>query len=79
MARFTLRKDLRTIALGKVMKIKPYNKAALAGKVDAAAKAFGNMQMVDKTGGKEIKFDMETGTTSEKQNLGAIVEEKEDK
>lgn len=75
MARFTLRKDLRTIAIGKVLKIKPYNKVAIAAKAEALSKNFAGMQMVDATGGKEIKFNMETGETSEKKELPAISEE----
>ena len=75
LARFTLRKDLRTIAIGKVLKIKPYNKVAIAAKAEALSKNFAGMQMVDATGGKEIKFNMETGETSEKKELPAISEE----
>lgn len=81
MAKFTLRDEGKTIAIGRVLKYKPYTKGVvgqMAAKTASATKAVGAMAIVDKTGGKELTFNMETGEMKEKQNLGNIAEGDED-
>lgn len=78
MARFTLRDEGRTIAIGKVLKYKPYAKGVVGTakkeekKQSEVNKAFSGMQIVDNSGGKNITFNMETGETSEKQEVKAL-------
>lgn len=82
MAKFTLRDEGKTIASGRVLKYKPYTKgvvgSATSSKTAAATKAMGAMSIVDKTGGKEMTYNMETGELTEKQNLVQIAEGDED-
>jgi peptide chain release factor subunit 3 len=80
MAKFTLRDEGKTIAIGRVLKYKPYTKGVVgaAAKTASATKGMGAMAIVDKTGGKEMTFNMETGEMSEKQNLNQIAEGDED-
>ena len=70
MANFTLRDEGKTICIGRVLKYKPYAKGIVGQQaVKSATKAVGAMAIVDKTGGKEMTFNMETGEMKEKQNL----------
>lgn len=75
MARFTLRDEGRTIAIGKVTKYKPYAKGVVGTNVGKkeeqkksdVAKGLGAMAIVDKSDGKNMTFNMETGEMSEKK------------
>lgn len=79
MGRFTLRDEGKTIAVGKVLKYKPYDKKvgaagpAGAGTGVTAGKATGPAKTV--TQGPEMVYDMETGEMRPKKpDLDKIVE-----
>lgn len=71
MARFTLRDEGRTIAIGRVLKYKPYAKGVVGTNVgqkkQEEKKGFQSAQIVDASQGKNITFNMETGQAEEKK------------
>ena len=82
MGRFTLRDEGRTIAIGKVLKYKPYNKGIVGASktIDGASSAAASKTIVSgNSAPKEVVFNMETGETSDKpKQMEAIAEGDED-
>lgn len=86
MGRFTLRDEGKTIAVGKVLKYKPYTKGVVGANVGAAKKqatsaaaVTNQMAGVTINSAPEIVYNMETGETSEaKPKMEAIAEGDED-
>lgn len=85
MGRFTLRDEGKTIAVGKVLKYKPFNKGVVgaAGATAAAAAKEVTKQMAAVTINNAVKedmvFDMETGEMKPKKaDMAAIAEGDED-
>ena len=70
MGRFTLRDEGKTIAVGKVLKYKPYTKGAAgaAALKTSAPKTQEGMVTKDETKRQDLVFNMETGETSTKEN-----------
>jgi len=84
MGRFTLRDEGRTIAIGKVLKYKPYVKGVVGATQISQANASEitrtQVQIVDNSS-KEMVYNFETGELSEKKNepkLDQIAEEEDD-
>jgi hypothetical protein len=86
MGRFTLRDEGKTIAVGKVLKYKPYSKGVVGANVGAAKKpastaagVTSQMASVTVSSAPEIVFNMDTGEASEaKPKLAGIAEGDED-
>ena len=83
MGRFTLRDEGKTIAVGKVLKYKPYSKGIVGTQakkeVSEVTKQL-EKTTITKSDVKELVFNMDTGETSEKKkDMEAIAEDEEDK
>ena len=83
MGRFTLRDEGKTIAVGKVLKYKPYSKGVVGATIKKAASTSSNAGpavTVNSTSAKaDVVFNMDTGETSvAKPQLGQIAEGDED-
>ena len=86
LGRFTLRDEGKTIAVGKVLKYKPYSKGVVGANVGAAKKPASSaagvtsqMASVTVSSAPEIVFNMDTGEASEaKPKLAGIAEGDED-
>lgn len=81
MGRFTLRDEGKTIAVGKVLRYKPYTKGIVGlQSKKAVAEVTQKMAGVTINSQKEdMVFDMETGLMApKKKEMGAIAEDEED-
>ena len=84
MGRFTLRDEGKTIAVGKVLKYKPYSKGVVGATIKKAAASTssnsGPAVTVNSSSAKaDVVFNMDTGETSvAKPQLGQIAEGDED-
>lgn len=85
MGRFTLRDEGKTIAVGKVLKYKPYTKGIVGANIGATKKPATVAGVTDQMGGvtissaPELVFNMDTGETTEaKPKLDQIAEGDED-
>lgn len=83
MGRFTLRDEGKTIAVGKVLKYKPYVKGVVGaskevqGKAGATATLTGAATTINSA--PEMVYDMETGEMKPKaKQLDALAEENEE-
>jgi hypothetical protein len=82
MGRFTLRDEGKTIAVGKVLKYKPYAKgivgargASASSTAEVTAKLAKTAITENKAGGEEMVYDMETGEMRPKaKQMDAIAE-----
>ena len=85
MGRFTLRDEGKTIAVGKVLKYKPYSKGIVGTQarkdVSAVTKQLAQTS-ISKPAAKvteELVYNMDTGETStKKKDMDAIKEDEED-
>lgn len=82
MGRFTLRDEGKTIAVGKVLKYKPYAKGIVgtqAAKKDVSAVTKQLAQATITTQKEDVVFNMDTGeTATKKKDMEAINEDDED-
>jgi peptide chain release factor subunit 3 len=85
MGRFTLRDEGKTIAVGKVLKYKPYSKGIVgaSGKPASGAQKvtqqLANASISENKSGPDMVFDMETGEMHpKKKDMDAIAEGDED-
>jgi hypothetical protein len=80
MGRFTLRDEGKTIAVGKVLKYKPYSKGIVGSStaVKELTKQMGQTYITTNSA-PELVYDMETGEMRPKQKeMDAIAEGEED-
>jgi hypothetical protein len=84
MGRFTLRDEGKTIAVGKVLKYKPYSKGIVGTQqkkdVNAVAKKLAETSISKPVAEvEELVYDMDTGELApKKKNMDAIAEDEED-
>ena len=83
MGRFTLRDEGKTIAVGKVLKYKPYTKGVVGAKkantAPVASSSHSANAVTTTTQKADVVFNMDTGEASEaKPQLGQIAEGDED-
>ena len=74
MGRFTLRDEGKTIAVGKVLKYKPYTKVIGASAIKEVTKQM-EKAVITENKTEDLVFDMETGETRpKKKDMEAIQE-----
>lgn len=83
MGRFTLRDEGKTIAVGKVLKYKPYQKGVVGASKDVPAQkqtaSSTTKDPVTVNSAPEMVYDMETGEMKPKaKQLDALAEENEE-
>ena len=83
MGRFTLRDEGKTIAVGKVLKYKPYQKGVVGASKDVPAQkqttSSSSKAQVTVNSAPEMVYDMETGEMKPKaKQLDALAEENEE-
>ena len=83
MGRFTLRDEGKTIAVGKVLKYKPYSKGIVGTQqkkdVSAVTKKLEQTSISKPAEVEELVYDMDTGELApKKKNMDAIAEDEED-